>query len=460
MPLDPRIPLGVQPPQTQSPFEALSQLAQLQGIREQTEARRLAAEEARTKHLRQQQIDQAYEQAVRVNPESGDLDIDYQVLTQHLPGSLIPETVRQLNNDKKTALDIQSATMTLAKARREHLVSAAETVAASNYDPMLWGVQLRGARNLGALDEETFNRLSAISDPAQIKTIVDGLRVPAAPKLEKVTTVNEKGETVERFVRPQEGTDYVQPPKPKTEHALQAKDVLLDGRPALVTFNPTTGQYLASGQDVTARVRPIPPQGPQPSYQWAVKPGSKTPELLTADEIRRSGATAPSTGSVRPPTEGERKAAGFHSQMDQALTTINTLEKDLTERDLYQIQSLPQEGLMGAVNRGLMSETAKRYIQAFNQFTEARLRPVSGAAIANSEYERDRATYAKQYGETTGVADQRKEARRRALDSLRVMAGSALEEGPDEAKSRKDTPTPPGGGMSYAEYQRSKGAPR
>src|SRR5262245_31176004 len=121
MPLDPRIPLGVQPPQTQSPFEALSQLAQLQGIREQTEARRLAAEEARTKHLRQQQIDQAYEQAVRVNPESGDLDIDYQVLTQHLPGSLIPETVRQLNNDKKTALDIQSATMTLAKARREHL---------------------------------------------------------------------------------------------------------------------------------------------------------------------------------------------------------------------------------------------------------------------------------------------------------------------------------------------------
>ena len=76
----------------------------------------------------------------------------------------------------------------------------------------------------------------------------------------------------------------------------------------------------------------------------------------------------------------------------------------------------------------VMSNAAKKYIQAFNQFTEARLRPVSGAAIADSEYARDRATYGKQYAETKDLATQRLEARRRALESLGVMAGSAVPE--------------------------------
>jgi hypothetical protein len=49
MPIDPRIPLMGQTAPIQSPLEAISTIAQLQGIREQTEARRLAAEAARQK---------------------------------------------------------------------------------------------------------------------------------------------------------------------------------------------------------------------------------------------------------------------------------------------------------------------------------------------------------------------------------------------------------------------------
>jgi len=140
---------------------------------------------------------------------------------------------------------------------------------------------------------------------------------------------------------------------------------------------------------------------------------------------RVPGSAAP---GARPATEGERKAAGFHGQMEQALGTIERLESQLSDRDLYQIQSLPQEGISGAINRGTMSEAAKQYIQAFNQFTEARLRPVSGAAIADSEYARDRATYGKQYGETPSLATQRQAARSSALESLRVMGGAAVEQ--------------------------------
>jgi hypothetical protein len=51
MPIDPRIPLGVQPLQLPSPLEAVQTIAQIQGIREQTEARRLAAEAARQKAM-------------------------------------------------------------------------------------------------------------------------------------------------------------------------------------------------------------------------------------------------------------------------------------------------------------------------------------------------------------------------------------------------------------------------
>src|SRR4030095_2388369 len=47
MPLDPSIIAGGRPAPIQSPLEAISTIAQLQGIREQTEARRLAAEKAR-----------------------------------------------------------------------------------------------------------------------------------------------------------------------------------------------------------------------------------------------------------------------------------------------------------------------------------------------------------------------------------------------------------------------------
>lgn len=136
----------------------------------------------------------------------------------------------------------------------------------------------------------------------------------------------------------------------------------------------------------------------------------------------------PKAGAERPDSAEERKAAGFYGQMTQAVKTLDELESQLSERDLYQIQTLPQEELIGAMNRGQMSEPAKRYLQAFEQFTEARLRPVSGAAINDSEYARDRRTYARQYGETPALAAQRKASRQQAIAALRSMGGKAIKD--------------------------------
>lgn len=142
----------------------------------------------------------------------------------------------------------------------------------------------------------------------------------------------------------------------------------------------------------------------------------------------------PATSRERP-TEDERKSVGFYGQMRDAISTLDELEDKLSEAELYQIQTLPQEGLVGLANRGQLSEGAKRYIRAFEQFTEARLRPVSGAAIADSEYARDRRTYAKQFSETPALNADRRRARDIALDSLRKRAGVLA----PEAENKTDT---------------------
>jgi hypothetical protein len=141
------------------------------------------------------------------------------------------------------------------------------------------------------------------------------------------------------------------------------------------------------------------------------------------------GQRVPPSSQSREPTEDERKSSGFHTQMRDAIKIIDELEPKLTEKELYQIQSLPQEQLLGLINRGQLSEHAKRYLRAFTQFTEARLRAVSGAAIADTEYGRDRQIFAKQYAETPALAADRRQARQSVLQSLQTRAGRAFRPG-------------------------------
>jgi hypothetical protein len=128
------------------------------------------------------------------------------------------------------------------------------------------------------------------------------------------------------------------------------------------------------------------------------------------------------------PTEEMGKASGFYVQMKDAMGVLDEMEPSITPAELYQIQTLPQDGVFGYLNRNDVSENAKRYLRAFEQYTEARLRSVSGAAISDKEYERDRRTYAKQYGETPKLSADRLRARGGALDALRRRAGSALDD--------------------------------
>lgn len=74
------------------------------------------------------------------------------------------------------------------------------------------------------------------------------------------------------------------PPAPPTP-SFQSKDVLLDGKPAMVNFDARSGRYTLDGQDVTMRVAPIPPQGPRDTRQWVTRNGETI--RVAESEIRQ-----------------------------------------------------------------------------------------------------------------------------------------------------------------------------
>lgn len=271
-------------------------------------------------------------------------------------------------------------------------------------------------------------RAAIVNNPASVKQIVQSLLKqspdPRHHEMAKPDPLTEVSPGATLYNPKTDEDVFTAPNRTPVAKALQAKDVLLDGRPAVVNFDPASGRFSANGEDVTARVKPIPPQGPAGGepLESVIDPQTGEPKLVPRSQAR---GMRPAT-SREQPTEDERKSAGWLEQMTGAIATMDALEDQLTQQELYQIQTLPQEGLIGMVNRGELSENAKRYFQAFEEFTEARLRSVSGATITPQEEARDRRIYAKQFGETPELAKQRRGSRGRAQEALKARAGRAL----------------------------------
>lgn len=191
MPIDPSIIAGLRPAPIQNPLEAMTQIAQLQQVREQTEARRLAGEEARGKRTRQQQIDAAMQGAVKVDPATGRITLDKAQLVAHLPAGLAYEVQKQLDGDETTANALKTARLQLAKLQQAHLGSAAQTVIAAQGDPDIWKLELGGARGLDAIDDETYERLSAETDPQKILALAQSYVQRAGGKAPEDFTLSE-----------------------------------------------------------------------------------------------------------------------------------------------------------------------------------------------------------------------------------------------------------------------------
>lgn len=364
-PLDPNIILRSVPPPTpiQSPMEVLSAITQIQGVREQAEARRAATEERRqageerrqkaadeaAKRAREADIDSLLQRAVTRDATTGELSVDYDQLIGHLPADKFYEVKKQFDEDKTRLIDLRTKTTALEKDHLALRGSVARSIEASNYDPTVWGIGVRVLRNAGALTPEQATQAEAITDPEQMKRLVTAAKAAEAEaKLEKIETVDAEGKPVTKFVQPSAGSTYpVAPPKPPTP-AYQQKDVLLDGKPAIVTFDSHSGKSFVGDQDVTARVRPIPPQGPGPEPIVSIIGPDGKPIYVT-----RSQALGKTPGGAADAPGGIKLTAGQQDDLATMLT-VQQLAADATTlgNEIGWAGVGPWQGRVGATALG------------------------------------------------------------------------------------------------------------
>jgi len=117
-------------------------------------------------------------------------------------------------------------------------------------------------------------------------------------------------------------------------------------------------------------------------------------------------------------TAGERNALGFYVRGKDALESIDSVEDKVTG-------TLQSQGALQYLPNLFQSGDQQIYRQLQRQFTEARLRKESGAAIPTSEFDSDSKTYFAQPGDTFETLARKKAARVKVLESLKISSGNA-----------------------------------
>ncbi len=168
---------------------------------------------------------------------------------------------------------------------------------------------------------------------------------------------------------------------------------------------------------------PVEPRGPSGSFVEAVGADGK-PVLFNAT----TGEVKPFPAGVSPKekpikvTAGERQTLAFYERATSSADTAAKLEESIAK------MGLGGQARMKFAPNFLQSDEGQAYNQAQKEFTEARLRKESGAAIPPSEFENDAKTYFIQPGDSPKLIKQKQAARQRVIDGLKNSAGGAYAE--------------------------------
>jgi hypothetical protein len=177
--LDPSIPLSVKPIQLPDPLEVFSAIEQVKGQREAAELRRLAAEEARQRGIEareeraeKKQLAELYADAVTVDPVNGQITYNRDTLiataTQRGYKHLVPTLLDQLEQDEVRMNTLIKSGLDLDHARRVWLAEEAPDVIDAQGDPEVWKTTLLRARQTNSIDQATYDREVARTDPQEI----------------------------------------------------------------------------------------------------------------------------------------------------------------------------------------------------------------------------------------------------------------------------------------------------
>lgn len=125
----------------------------------------------------------------------------------------------------------------------------------------------------------------------------------------------------------------------------------------------------------------------------------------------------------KPITGAERQAVSYFNRMLEAERNARGVEDKLTGVDLGAAEAAPD-----FLENWLKSKEGQLYSQAQRTFTEGRLRKESGAAVPPGEYENDRRTNFRIFGDKPENVKQKRNSRVATMRGIGNSAGRALQE--------------------------------
>lgn len=469
MPLDPTIPLqavATRPQQINTPSQTLENIGRAdlmratvdqQGLENQLLQQRVTAEkkEAADRAAAEQifkdsggDIEKAIPQIMQINPKLG---LELQELAQKEAKAnfeRVSAGLKKLDDQLATGMRIAAGitdqtTFDLLKPGIERLSPEISGWLGTQYDPAKQEQLLQWGSALKALNDTRLDALKTFADGKPQQALAgwlstarnqqewDGaLNSPEAfgvPRSQATMLKNLFGEYSPEAVERAKALHQQGKGGAGTRAGFQDVALNIGGRKVGGSFDRESGQYFVNGQPVNNAQLWREPNAPsQEPLEYVVGDDGKPALVPRSQAVGKQRA-----GQSRPVSEGEKKNLSFYERMKQAEETITTIENEIQQ--------------MGDIGRGwvnnapewLQGDLGKKYLQAQRQFTEARLRKESGAAIANSEYANDRLTNFMQPGDSPERLAQKRRSRQSHLATTAFAAGQALGqfyEDPEEAQ--------------------------
>lgn len=189
---------------------------------------------------------------------------------------LVPHIVDQVNKWnsgtatlKETQAKADEAQLSLQNARRDQLGVDAQGLIGSDkqVDPDLLKTFIASRVANGTIPKDQGESLTqrVHDDPAQalpvVQSFLQGSKTVQTQRAAGMKEVPKEGTLVNvNDIDPTTGKPRVLATGAPADKKLEQKPVLLDGKSAIVNYDPATGKHTdAAGNDVSARVKPIPP---------------------------------------------------------------------------------------------------------------------------------------------------------------------------------------------------------
>ena len=194
---------------------------------------------------------------------------------------------------------------------------------------------------------------------------------------------------------------------------------------AIALYTAKQKAELANSESVAAAAaragRPAAARAPKPYTDKRTQQTVYLSDEQAIDAAKEGWLDKP-TAAAKPSSGAEKNALSFYQRAVPALEIADRFEKSAMGKGL-----MGQAQLQWAPNM-LQTKEQQMYRQAQRAFTEARLRPESGAAIRDEEYAADSKTYFAQAGDTPEVLKNKRQGRALVLEGTRLKAGRAFAE--------------------------------